>query len=92
MLAELFLQPGGIIAWLVAGLIAGWLTGLVMRGGGYGFVLDIVLGLIGAFIGGLICSFFVEGQTSFWGTVVVAFIGAVILVAIVRALSPRSAI
>lgn len=83
------LSPGGIIAWLITGLIAGWLTGLFMRGAGYGIVWDIVLGLIGALVGGWICSLFVQGVTGFWGTVLVAFIGAVILAAIGRALTPR---
>ncbi len=82
--------PGGIIAWLVVGLIVGWLAGLFMRGRGYGIVWDIIIGLIGSFVGGLICSFFVQGMVGFWGTVLVSFIGACILIAIVRALSPRT--
>ncbi len=89
MFADVMLYPGGIIAWLIVGLIAGWLTGLFMRGGGYGIVMDTIIGLIGAFIGGLIFSAFVTGQAGFWGSVVVAFIGGVILVAIVRAIAPR---
>ena len=48
------LEPGGIIAWLLVGLIAGALAGLVMRGGGYGIVGDMIVGLIGAFVGGLL--------------------------------------
>jgi uncharacterized membrane protein YeaQ/YmgE (transglycosylase-associated protein family) len=83
------MTPGGVIAWLLVGLIAGWLTGLFMRGAGYGIIMDTILGLIGAFIGGWICSLFVEGDTAFWGSIVVAFIGGCILVAIARALSPR---
>ena len=46
----LYEYPGGIIAWLIVGLIAGWLAGLFMRGRGYGMVWDIILGLIGAFV------------------------------------------
>ena len=42
----------GILSWLVIGLIAGWLAGLVMKGGGYGLVGDLVLGVIGAIVGG----------------------------------------
>jgi uncharacterized membrane protein YeaQ/YmgE (transglycosylase-associated protein family) len=83
------LAPGGIIAWLVIGLLAGWLAGLVMKGGGYGIVLDIVLGLIGAFVGGLLFSLFVEGDAGFWGSLGIAFVGACILIAISRALFPR---
>ena len=56
------LSPGGIIAWLFVGLIAGWLAGLMMKGSGYGVIGDIIVGLIGSFLGGLILSFFVEGR------------------------------
>ena len=83
------LDPGGIIAWLVVGLISGWLAGLFMRGGGYGIIWDIILGLIGAFIGGLVCSLFVTGYAGFWGSILVSFIGACILIGIVRAVAPR---
>jgi uncharacterized membrane protein YeaQ/YmgE (transglycosylase-associated protein family) len=83
------LDPGGIIAWLVVGLISGWLAGVVMKGGGYGIVWDIILGLIGAFVGGLVFSFFVHDAVGFWGSIAVSFVGACILIAIVRAVSPR---
>jgi uncharacterized membrane protein YeaQ/YmgE (transglycosylase-associated protein family) len=81
------IEPGGIIAWLLVGLIAGWLTGKFMRGGGYGALRDIILGIVGAFIGGIVMSFLgVHGQAGFLGSIVIAFIGAVMLVAVVRAL------
>jgi len=79
------LDPGGLIAWLVVGLIAGWLAGQFMRGGGYGLVGDIVLGIIGAFVGGFIFSFFVPGASvGLIGSIIVAFVGAVILIALAR--------
>jgi uncharacterized membrane protein YeaQ/YmgE (transglycosylase-associated protein family) len=85
------LDPGGIIAWLVVGLVAGWLAGMVMKGGGYGVVGDIVVGIIGAFVGGFVFSLITGGGTAgFWGSIAVAFVGAVILIAIVRALPGRS--
>jgi uncharacterized membrane protein YeaQ/YmgE (transglycosylase-associated protein family) len=85
------LDPGGIIAWLVVGLIAGWLAGLVMKGGGYGVVGDIVIGIVGAFVGGFVFSLITGGGTAgFWGSIAVAFVGAVILIAIVRAMPGRS--
>src|SRR3977135_233810 len=56
------LSPGGIIAWIIVGLIAGWLTGLVMKGGGYGIVGDLIVGLIGALIGGFIVGLFIHGS------------------------------
>jgi uncharacterized membrane protein YeaQ/YmgE (transglycosylase-associated protein family) len=77
----------GFIAWIVVGLIAGWLAGQVMKGGGYGVVVDIVLGILGGVIGG-----WVFNMLGIWpgggmiGAIIVAFVGAVILVAISRAL------
>lgn len=87
-LFALALNPGGIIAWIVIGLIAGWLAGLAMRGGGYGVIGDIIVGLIGALIGGLVFDLLVQGETGFWGSMVVAFLGACILIALLRAISP----
>ena len=87
--AALVLSPGGVISWLVVGLIAGWLAGLVMRGSGYGILTDIIVGLIGAFVGGLLMSMFVEGSAQFWGSIAVAFVGACLCIGIVRAISGR---
>ncbi len=71
-----------IIGWLVIGAIAGLLAGMVVRGGGMGFVRDIITGLVGAVIGGLILHAVRGGthtSTSFFIELVVAFAGAVIL-------------
>lgn len=82
------LTPGGWIAWLIVGLIAGFLASRVMRGGGYGMIGNIIIGLIGALIGGLIANLLLPGATfGFWGSIIVAFIGACILIAILRAIS-----
>jgi uncharacterized membrane protein YeaQ/YmgE (transglycosylase-associated protein family) len=86
------LAPGNIIAWLLVGLISGWLAGMVMKGGGYGVIGDLVMGLIGALVGGFVVGFFVQGTAGFWGSIVVAFIGACLMIAIVRALGSRRAI
>jgi uncharacterized membrane protein YeaQ/YmgE (transglycosylase-associated protein family) len=81
------LDPGGLIAWLVVGLLAGWLAGQFMKGGGYGMIGDIVLGIVGAFFGGFIFSLFLPNSSvGLVGSIIVAFIGAVLLIAIVRAL------
>jgi uncharacterized membrane protein YeaQ/YmgE (transglycosylase-associated protein family) len=89
LFAEFNMGPGGLIAWLIVGLIAGWLAGLFMRGGGYGILGDIIIGLIGAVIGGFLCNFLVAATVGFWGSILVSFIGACILIAIVRAVAPR---
>jgi uncharacterized membrane protein YeaQ/YmgE (transglycosylase-associated protein family) len=78
---------GGVIWWLIVGLIAGVLASLVMRGGGYGIIGDIIVGLIGAFIGGFLMSLIGLGPGGFVWTVFVAFIGACILIALLRAFS-----
>jgi uncharacterized membrane protein YeaQ/YmgE (transglycosylase-associated protein family) len=77
----------GLLYWLVVGLIAGWLTGVVMKGGGYGIVADIVLGILGGVLGGWVFSMLGFGAGGgLIGGVIVAFVGAVILVGITRVL------
>jgi len=77
----------GLLYWLVVGLIAGWLTGVVMKGGGYGMLVDIVLGILGGILGGWIFSMLgISAGGGFVGGVIVAFAGAVVLVAITRVL------
>ncbi len=81
------LDPGGLIAWLIVGLVAGWLAGRIMKGGGYGLIGDIVLGIIGAYFGGFIVTLLLpDSSVRFIGSIVVAVIGAIILIAVVRAL------
>ncbi len=73
------------IAWLLAGLIAGWLTGKIMKGSGYGFFVDILLGIAGAFVGGFIArTVGLELHGGFIYSTLVALAGAIILVALVR--------
>jgi uncharacterized membrane protein YeaQ/YmgE (transglycosylase-associated protein family) len=78
---------GGLIWWIVVGLIAGWLAGKVMKGSGYGIAMDIVIGMVGAVIGGFL--FGRLGVFPFGGlisSVVVAFVGSVILIWVARLL------
>jgi uncharacterized membrane protein YeaQ/YmgE (transglycosylase-associated protein family) len=82
--ADIVLDPQAIVIWLVVGLIAGWLAGMVMKGGDFGVVGDIVVGLIGAVIGGFLFGQFGGGSGGFLGTIAVAFIGACLLIAVVR--------
>jgi uncharacterized membrane protein YeaQ/YmgE (transglycosylase-associated protein family) len=77
----------GFLAWIVVGLIAGWLAGQVMKGGGYGVVVDIVLGMLGGIVGGWVFGALGIGAGGgMLGSIVVAFVGAVILVGITRLL------
>jgi uncharacterized membrane protein YeaQ/YmgE (transglycosylase-associated protein family) len=75
----------GFIEWILVGLVAGWLAGKVMKGGGYGVLVDIILGILGGLLGG-----WLFGVLGWWpgggvfGSILVAFIGAVILVGLTR--------
>ena len=90
ILADIIMEPGSIISWLVVGLLAGWLAGSVMKGGGYGILGDIIVGLVGSLVGGFLMGFFVNGAVGFWGSILVAFLGACVAIALVRAISGRS--
>jgi len=77
-----------LLSWLFVGLLAGFFASVVVRGRGFGCFLDIVIGLVGAFIGGFLASFLgITGNFHFWGTLLIAFLGACILVALLKALS-----
>jgi uncharacterized membrane protein YeaQ/YmgE (transglycosylase-associated protein family) len=82
--AAIALEPGGVIAWLLVGLIAGALTGRVMRGYGYGCLGNIVVGLVGSVIGGLLGGYFLQGPAGFWGSILVSFFGACVFIALLR--------
>jgi uncharacterized membrane protein YeaQ/YmgE (transglycosylase-associated protein family) len=75
-----------IIIWLIVGAIAGWLAGMVVRGGGFGLIGDIIVGIIGAVIAGWLLPlihFPVIGPPII-NAIIDAFIGAVILLVILR--------
>jgi len=75
----------GFMAWIVVGLITGLLAGQVMKNGGCGIDLDIVIGVLGALLGGWIFGRVGIGQGSgMFGSIVSAFVGAVVLVWITR--------
>jgi uncharacterized membrane protein YeaQ/YmgE (transglycosylase-associated protein family) len=77
----------GLIYWIVVGLIAGWLAGKVMKGGGYGILIDIVLGILGGVLGGWLFGVLgISAGGGLIGGIIVAFVGAVILVWITRLL------
>ena len=81
----------GILSWIVGGLIAGWLAGMVMRGGGYGLVGDIIVGIVGGLLGGWIATALLHIGADVSGinleSIVVAFFGAVVLIALLRLIS-----
>jgi uncharacterized membrane protein YeaQ/YmgE (transglycosylase-associated protein family) len=83
------LQPGSWLSWILVGLIAGAIAARVVAGRGFGCVADIVVGIAGALIGGYLIGliFGVNTVVGFWGSIVVAFIGAAVLLAVLKLLS-----
>ena len=79
------------ILWIIVGIVAGWLAGVIMKGGGYGLIGDLILGLVGALVGGWLFSIILPSAepTGLIGSLIVATIGAVVLVAIVRLIRGR---
>lgn len=83
----------GIIAWILLGLVAGFLAGQVMKGDGYGLVGDIVLGIVGAVVGGFLASQLLGLDVNGFNlmSILIAFVGACIVIAISRAVSGNRA-
>ena len=83
----------GLVSWIIVGLIAGWLAGLVIKGGGYGCIGDVIVGVIGGLLGGWGASYFFHLGDAMSGinlqSIIVAFIGAVAFVVILRLVSGR---
>ena len=73
------------VIWIIGGIIAGWLTGLIMKGKGFGLVGDLLVGLVGGLLGGWLAGMVGLTPTNWIGQIVVAVVGGVILVAIIRA-------
>ncbi len=82
--------PEQVITWIIIGLLAGLLAGMLVRGRRYGFVSAVVIGLVGALVGGFLFTIFglslppafSGGVTLRWSDIVVAFIGAVLVLAL----------
>ena len=74
----------GIIWWIVVGLIAGWAAGRLMKGGGYGVIADILLGMVGGVVGAWVMGLLGFGGRGLIATILVSILGAVILIFITR--------
>lgn len=80
----------GILAWIVIGVIAGWITGKLMKGSGFGFFMDMVVGLIGAVVGGFLATHLGiagPGQQGLLVSILIAVVGAVLLTLLLRLVS-----
>jgi len=73
-----------LIWWVVVGLIAGWAAGRIMKGGGYGVVMDIILGIVGTVVGGWLVGVVGIHAGGFISTILVGILGAVLLIWITR--------
>jgi uncharacterized membrane protein YeaQ/YmgE (transglycosylase-associated protein family) len=84
----------GILAWIVVGIIAGWLAGKVTRGGGFGLIGDLIIGVVGALIGGFLASSLLKIPGPISGinleTLLVAFLGSVLVIFVLRLLNGRT--
>jgi uncharacterized membrane protein YeaQ/YmgE (transglycosylase-associated protein family) len=87
--SRLNLDPGSWLSWIIVGLIAGAIAARVVAGRGFGCLADIVVGVAGAIIGGFLLGalFNTSGTVGFWGSIVVAFIGAAVLLSVLKLLS-----
>lgn len=75
----------GLIAWIIIGGVAGWLAGVLVKGGGFGLIVDIIVGIAGAFIGGWLFGAMGISLGKGWiGSIATAAIGAVILLFVIR--------
>jgi uncharacterized membrane protein YeaQ/YmgE (transglycosylase-associated protein family) len=73
-----------LLWFLIIGIAAGWLAGQLMKGGGYGLVGDLVIGVVGAFIGGWIFGALGIFAGGLIGTLIMATIGAIVLLFLIR--------
>ena len=79
------MEAQSIIVWLIVGAVAGWLAGMVVKGGGFGLIGDIVVGIIGAVIAGWLLPYLgINIGRGIVAAIIDAFIGAVILLVILR--------
>lgn len=76
----------GPIVWILIGLIAGWAAGKIMKGSGYGAVMDIILGIIGALVGGFLLGLLGIHGEGLIGSIIVATVGAIFLIWLSRVL------
>ena len=75
-----------LVYWIIVGLIAGWAAGKIMKGGGFGPVMDIALGIVGAVVGGWLLGALGIRAGGFIGTIIVAIVGAMFLIWLSRLL------
>lgn len=79
----------GILVLLFIGLVAGWLAGLIWKGGGFGLLWNLIIGVAGSFIGGFLFKLIGISFHGIVGSIIAALAGALILLAVVNAIRRR---
>ena len=81
----------GWIGYIIIGAIAGWIAGKIVKGAGSGILMNIVIGVVGALLGGFLLSFFVDTASGgWWFTLFTAILGSVILLWVVGLVQRRT--
>ena len=79
-----------IIWFLIIGLIAGWLADMFVKNVGFGFIGDMIVGMVGALIGGFLFSALGIEAGGLLGQIIMAFVGAVLLLLLIRAVRKKA--
>ncbi|QEG33287.1 GlsB/YeaQ/YmgE family stress response membrane protein [Bythopirellula goksoeyrii] len=75
---------GGLIWFILIGILAGWLAGTFMKGGGFGILGNLIVGVIGAIVGGLVFGLLGFESTNILGSLITATVGAILFIALLR--------
>jgi len=82
------LEPNTLFGWILLGLIAGWIAGVITRGHGFGYLGNIAIGLVGAVVGGGLFSLLgLGGFVGFFGSLAIAVAGSALVLALANALT-----
>jgi uncharacterized membrane protein YeaQ/YmgE (transglycosylase-associated protein family) len=73
-----------LLIFLAIGAVAGWLAGILMKGGGFGLLIDMVLGVVGAVVGGFLFGLLGLSANGLIGSIITATVGAVVLLVVAR--------
>jgi uncharacterized membrane protein YeaQ/YmgE (transglycosylase-associated protein family) len=87
MSAAVILDPTSIAAWIVIGLVSGWLAANLLEAPSYGIGGDLMLGSIGGLVGGFLFGVFAGSDPNYWWSLAVALLGACVLIGIARAVA-----
>ncbi len=71
------------IVYILIGAVAGWIAGKLMHGGGFGFIVNAIVGIIGGLLGGWVFGLFGLSASSNWGSFITSVVGAILLLAII---------